>query len=300
MYLTPARFRTLGTGIDLTGVTDATLAATCERASAMIDSACAVPFLPVKHDFRGGTITGEQHKWRIPDNTFDLGQRRYYPFHDPLTSVQQFRIYVTNTQYVEIQPSDMFINRSEGYVEVVSLALTSVGLFNALIIPNVGLATPTARMNYTYGYDFPVTGEWLTNPSGDLKTYQGVNQWWDATIAATVYKNGTAITSGFTLDYDEGTVTFTSALISSDVVRADYTYKLPTGIFQATALTVAAELGEDELRGKGMTKLASLEIAEVQLRRTMGRMGAVAPSLSETVPPSAMTLLAPYVFQTVR
>lgn len=266
-YLTPERYKTMGFGIDLSDMDNAELAALCAQASAWVDSYCLAPRLPQAHDFRGGVVTGEQHAWRYPESPFDIGQRKAYPFHWPITKINQFRIYVTNTQYVEIDPNQLFVNNSLRYVEVVSLALTSAGLFNALIIPNVGLATPTVRMNYEYGWSFQETGEVLEPTDG--QTYRAQNQFWhtDAGREPVVMLDGIAQTSGFAIDANEGTVTFDADLEAGTVVSAAYYYKLPPEIQFATGHIVTWLHSSAEIASRGMARLDSLDIGEVKMRR---------------------------------
>ena len=211
MYLTTARFREMGFGVDVTEINDRELSALIAQASSVVDAYCNVPRIPQKHDFRGGSITGEQHSWKMPEHSLDYGQRRMYPFHWPILQINQFRIYVTNSQYVEIAPSELFINNSERWFEIVSYAVTSIGMFGAMIVPNIGLATPVAKVDYDYGWDFTVTDEPLTHSDG--QTWRAQNQYWHSTAdvegnsrAPVIKKNGSTISTGFTIDYDEGTI----------------------------------------------------------------------------------------------
>ena len=290
-YLTPDRLRAMGLGFDLDDVTDASLRASINRASAMVDAYCAVPMLPQKHDFRGGVVKQEQHRWRLPENVFEWGSRRFYPWHIPMQTIQLFRIYVTNTQYVEIQASELYIQQSANYAEVVSLALTGVGLFNALIIPNVGLATPTAVMDYTYGYLFAETGGTLDSIDG--KTYIADNGFWAAAPVPVVYLNGVAQTSGYRVVYDVGEVIFDANLAADDIVTADYSYTLPPAIAQATAVITAQQIAEAQLRAIGMGALSSINIEELQLRRSFGHSGV---SSIAQVSDEAKVLLEPFIF----
>lgn len=74
------------------------------------------------------------------------------------------------------------------------------------------------------GEDKDVIGETLID-SGDHKTYKFANK----NIKNTgnkIYKNDSEITTGFTIDYANGTITFTSANVSTDVIKSDYTYTI--------------------------------------------------------------------------
>ena len=291
-YLTPQRFREMGFGSDISELDDTELVSLIAQASAVVDSYCNVPRIPQKHDFRGGTITGEQHRWRYPQSPFEIGQRKYYPFHWPILEIQQFRIYVTNTQYVEIAPSAMLINNSERYWEIVSLALTGVGLFNALIIPNVGLADPIAKSTYTYGWDFTVEDDSLTCSDG--QTWRAQNQYWftDTNRAPVIKKNGAVVTSGFTVDATEGSVVFTDNLLATDSVTATYHHKLPSDIQYGTGHIVAHLHGEAELHARGMAHLTMIKVAEVTMERDLrrGNPAGLIANLDTLVPEAALLL----------
>ena len=290
-YLTPARFREMAFGIDISEINDTELASLIAQASAVVDSYCNVPRMPQKHDFRGGVITGEQHKWRYPSSPFEIGQRKYYPFHWPVISIEQFRIYVTNTQYVQIDPDAMLINNSERYWEVVSLALSSSGLFNALVIPNVGLADPLATANYTYGWDFTITDDRLTCTDG--QTWRAQNQFWfnDTGREPVVRVNDTVVTTGYTVDAYEGTVVFDDNLPATDTVSVDYHHKLPTDIQFGTGHIVAHLHGQAELHARGMAHLTALQVAEVRMeRKSPPATKGLAEMLDELVPEAALLL----------
>lgn len=295
MYVTPERYRTMGFGVDLTGVEEYELQAILQSASAAVDTYCNQPVLPQKHDFRGGVITDEVHKWRIGTDTgSEWGQRRFYFFHRPLKTVTQFRIHVTNTQYVQIPPEELFLNPIENWAEVVALAVTSIGVFGSGLIPNVGLARPYARVNYTYGWEFELTNEKLEATDGF--TFRAANQWW-VTDSATVYQNGAEITTGFTLDEDEGTVTFDDPVPTDDVITADYAHKLPRDIQYATGIIATTMLNEKELTSQGMGRVEALQVEEISIRRSLPQRSQL---MLKVIPDEAALLLDGYVVRTVR
>jgi len=278
----------MGFGIDISELSDVEIASLCAQAAVTIDAYCNTPRIPQQHDFRGGTITEEQHGWRLAQSSFELGQRRVYPYHWPIKALTQFRIYVTNTQYIEIAPTELYLNQSERYLEVVSLAMTSAGLWGALIVPNIGLATPVSRISYTYGWNFTETDEVLYDT--DAQLFRAQNQFWATTPAPIIYKNGTVVTSGFAIDYSEGTVTFTDQLEASDVITATYNYKLPREIMFAAGHIVAYLHGEQELHGRGMAHLERIKVAEIELVRPKQRRGSDPDDLAEWAPEAASLL----------
>jgi hypothetical protein len=288
----------MGLGVDLADVDDVELRSTLERASALVDTYCCVPMLPQKFDFRGGTMTDEEHEWT--DDLYDRPRPyRYYPWAGPVQSVSSFKIYSTPSVYVEIDADEMFINNSGGWIEISSLKLTQYGLFGAgLITTLLGIYHPVARATYTYGWSFPVTQEYL-EPT-DAWTYRAQNQWWKTSPAPIVYKDGVEQSTGFTIDYDEGTVTFDAALSASNIVTASYTYKLPSQISLATGVIAAEDIGQSDLRAKGMSGIDSLTVGEITLRRAANagmRGTAVVP---DSIPIKAQNLLAAFVKRTVR
>lgn len=295
MYVTPERYRTMGFGVDLNEIDDVDLRSILQSASAAVDAYCNVPLLPQKHDFRGGTITGEIHRWRLGNDVgSELGQRRFHAFHKPLRSVSSFRIHVTNTQYVNIDPNDLFLNQAESWAEVISLAVTSIGVFSAGVLPNIGLNQPHAIMDYTYGWQFAITDDVLDPTDGF--TFRAQNQWWVAD-SVTIYKNGVDVTDDVTLDLNEGTATFATQPLVSDLITADYTHKLPRDIAFATGIIATNFLNERELNASGMGRVEAMQVEEISIRRSLPQRSQLQ---LKVIPEEAALLLAGYVYTTVR
>ena len=295
LCLTPEKYRTMGFGIDLEGVEDIELASILARAQSIAEGYCAVPMLPKPHSFLGGVIpveSPEQHFWRLPESDFDMGSRRVYPYHWPIKSVEQFRIKMTNTQYVSIGPSELFINNSERYIEVISLAFTGVGLFGA-ILPTLGLMRPVSETAYTYGYEFEMVGERIY--ATDARTYRAQNQHWIADTV-TVRVDGAVVTTGFALDLVEGTVIFDTSpgLVS---VEVDYSYKLPFQIRDGISLIATHLLGEREQQARGMTGVKTLKVGEVTVTNADDK---VTSENLAYIEPEAAWLLDGFKFITVR
>ena len=289
-YITAAKFRTMAFGSDVSELSDLELESLCAQASMLVDVYCNASRIPQQHDFKGGTITGEEHSWRYPFGPFDIGQRRLYPYHWPIISIERFRIYVTRTQYVEIAPTELVINNSERFMEVVSLALTSSGLFNALIIPNVGLATPKCVTDYHYGWDFEVADEVIL-PS-DARLWRAENQFWFASPAPVVKVNGTIAATGYTVDLTEGTIVFDAEPAAGDVVAVSYHHRLPREVMFAAGRIATDLHGEAELAAKGMTHLNQIRLGDMALVRTAPRSGIDASDLAVFSPQAALYLQA--------
>jgi len=298
MYLTPEKYRTMGFGIDLEGIENVELASIMARASAIADGYCAVPKLPRPFSFLGGVITPEhpeQHVWRLPENDFDVGSRRVYPYSWPIKSVTEINIRVTNTQYVHVEPPELFINNTERYVEIVSLLLTGVGLFG-MILPSLGLMKPVAEIAYAYGYEFEEIGEVLY-PT-DARTYRALNQFWSPSPEEPkVYVSGMLQDTGYTLNRTEGVVIFDAALTAGSVVTLDYKFLLPHEIRDGVAMIATHLLGEREQQARGMTGVKRLKVAEVTIENADDKITSENLAYIE---PEAAWLLDGFKFWTVR
>lgn len=301
-YITPDRFRVMGFGVDLSDLEDADFAFICERASSLVDAHCNVPIIPVKHDFRGGMVAKEQHRWRLVDpnvmySTLDVGTRRVYPFHAPVKEITGFRVKFTNTYQVTIDPSNLYLNKSEGWAEVVSLAAVVTGIYPVGV--NFGLYTPVAEVDYTYGWTFDSVDERLHADDGF--TFRAANQFWDVTTAPVVKVNGITQSSGYTVDAYEGRVIFNALQSVNATVTATYQYTLHPDVRDATAYVVADILGDRELRQRGMANLGQLRIAELEATRSTYGHGGVTKELAEAgIPLQAQALLAPFRILTAR
>ena len=294
MYVTPERYRTMGYGVDISDVEDVELRSILARASSMVDAICAVPRLPQKFDFRGGTITGERHEWYI--DPYDRPHPyRFRLFHRPVKTIDSFRIYSGPRIYIEIPPADMMINQSASYVEIASLHLTQFGIWGAGIVPLYGLYYPMYETDYTYGYEFGIVDEVLEPTDAGL--FRAQNQYWLSTATTTVKKNGTTLTSGYTVDYTEGTVTLDANPAATDTVTATYTSTLAPEIRDATAMIATHMMGEREMEERGMAAVGSLSVAEVRISRSTPHSSR---SLTAELDPEVGSLLEPFIFRSVR
>lgn len=293
LYLTPERYRIGGFGQSLDGIEDVELRSILTRATAIVNEYCLVSNRPQRHDFRGGTIVDEKSTWDL-GNPMLPGQKRVLLRHRPVKTVTSLRINATANQYVAFDANELFV--ADGWIEVVSLAYTSVGLFGGGILPAIGLDRPIAFASYTYGYSFNEYNETLETTDANL--YRAMNQWWDATDPPVVRRNGTLVsTSEYVIDYDEGTVTFNDAQPADTQITADYTYRLPPAISEATGLIATDLLADRSLAAKGLIGLAELQVGEVRIRRESFRSAAVT---RPTIPDRAAVLLGPYRQRTAR
>jgi hypothetical protein len=287
----------MGLGNDLTDVNDLRLRSVIDQASQLVNTYCAVPASPNRHDFRGGTIVGEQHRWPLPTMNFtDQTSRRVYPYHQPLRTITSFAVKFTNTYQVAIDPANLYVDSGAGWAEVVSIAAIVSGVYPVGI--NFGLYTPIAEVSYTYGWQYPTTGEVLS-PTDSSKVFQAQNQFWLVGSTPAVYLNGALQSSGYTADFTEGTVTFATAPTASQTVTLDYTYRLPSAIAVATGLLTARLLSESDLVAAGLGSLNSLRVEEVELRRSY-RGGSQTASPIASIDPIAAAYLDSFVYMTVR
>lgn len=296
MYLTPERVKTMGLGIDLDGFDTIAIRASIARATSSIDTFCAVPTIPQRYSFRGGSIANEEHTWPI-----DPWQRprplQIWPWHTPVRTVTDCRLIwgVQNNKefFLAVDPTNILI-ADIGYIEISSLNLSQL-VFGDAVMPYIGLHNPVSRISYTYGYRFVVTDEF--GEPVDARTYQMDNQFW-ADDPVEVKVNGVVRTEAdYTLNRREGWVVFTANLNPDDEVTVSYVHTLPFDIAQACGLLVARDLSLADLRSKGMEGLASIKVKDVELRRLPpARLSGVISDM----PDEAARLLGGWVFQSIR
>lgn len=138
-YITAAELREYELGAlslpDGTDSSDGRLEKLIGVASRMVDGYCGFSFRYKS--------TVEQHKW-------NQETRRVFPYSRPIISVASFDVYVSNQQKATFNTSDLYVNTTQNYVEVTSLANVTYSLFPAIVA--LGLIDPVAVINYTHGY----------------------------------------------------------------------------------------------------------------------------------------------------
>jgi hypothetical protein len=289
-YITPRRFRSMGLGVDVGDRTDAALDALLEIATSKVDTYCNVP---EEHSFFGGTVLNEQRIWH-PGNTHAPGQRRVWPLHRPIKEVTSLAIDVTNGQYVQFTPSNLYIDHHLDSVEITSLQLTPAAVFTTGLAPYISLQNPRSRMSYTYGWEFTAHERLkIASSTPPGFEFQLDNQFASAS-GVSVTKNGTELTPMTDYEFDdyEGVVTLIAPVTRADVVFVDYTYPLPNNIAKATAL-----IGEDVVNwanqmGIGLGGLSGLSVNEVNIRVSKNAGFSMVP-----VNPAAQEMLARYMYR---
>ena len=261
-YITPTRFRESALGVDVSDKSDAELLSLISIGSALVNRHCAVP---PGHDFRGGDVTGEHHRWRT-GNTHGVPIQRIWPRHRPVSSVTSMTIYITNTWTLVLAADKLYVNTAENWIEPIGWPYTAYGTIAPLGTLPIGLRDPVATVDYHYGRNFPVTDEMLEPSSG--KTLAASNQYW-TDDPVEVKADGTALTAptDYTFDATEGTVELVT--YDPDVVyTASYTYSLPVEIGKATALIVNDLLGQSAIAGSGLLGLSGIRVEEIELRQS--------------------------------
>lgn len=290
-YMTPGRFRIGDFGADLSSITDAGLASILQTSTATVNGYCTVPTNPDEYDFRGGTVIDDSAVWEIGHELLPPG-RSALTRYTPIISVEGFRIDMTGTQYLEFSSDQLYL--TNGSIEIIAPSASGVGLWGNAVVPAIGLIPPIAKWSVTYGYRFSVRGDELY-PS-DAKEFRAFNQWWWDDPEPVIYIDGTEVdTADYTIDIDEGTVTFDDAPGANVTVRADYDYRLPSNISEAMSLIALQRIGERNLTAKGLHGLIELAVGDVRLRRDFPRAGVQRHGVSDEV----MQLLDPYKFISV-
>jgi len=279
--MTPKRYRSLATGVDLTGKSDADLMPTLDNAAFMVNSACHAPD---GYSFLGGTVAREEHQWRV-GNKYKQPSGRTWPLMRPLKDVSLLDIYVTRTQHVTFNPDQLFTQHALGYVEPVA-APNTMALFTS--VPPWLLSSPVAYVDYDYGFDLFANDERLTTISGGI--LRASHQFWFTDEEVSLTKNGVLVAPiNYTVDYDEGEITPTTPP-TNEIWRASYHHHLPPGIAAATALVATDILGDEALARAGMLGVSSLEVEEVTIKQSQKINFRVQP-----VNAAALVYLGPYM-----
>jgi len=282
-YITPARYRTMGFGIDLSDVEDIQLASQIGVAARLVNRFCN---LQPDYDFRGGTITDERHVWYL-GNYMWPGPQKVYLDKPPVKAVTSFNLWVTNTQYLTIPVNYLHYDKSRNMLEPV-IAASSIGVWSYTAIPVAGYRDPEARVSYTYGYEFPVSKE-IVYPDGGT-VYRAQNGNWVAG-SVSVYKNNVEMDDGdYSVDLADGTVTLDALLDDNDVLSIDYTYAVPSDVVYATGLITTQLLGSRAIAAQGMMGLSGISVEEIEIRQSRDSQ-----SMRDSISGLAAQLLQPYV-----
>ncbi|HEX5016516.1 MAG TPA: hypothetical protein VFX15_02895 [Actinomycetes bacterium] len=296
MYLTPAQYRARNYAVDVSSWSDAQLAAQLNRSASAIHAYTAAPTLPTPHDFRGGSIVGETHTWRISD--YEPVTRRVFLFHRPVKAVSTLRIYATDSQYVEFAADEIYYEAAEGWIEPASANLTSYGLFGAAVIPFVGLSQPHVYASYTYGRRIPI--EEQIYPIGGNTWLASIGAWSSDVGDEPVIAVGGVVRpdTDYTIDYRSGQVTFVvNEPASAATVVAQFYTGLHPDIAEAEGLITTGAIA-DRSYVATLGGLRRLTVAEITIERATDRAGGGAAQ-PVTISEEAAALLDPFIFRSV-
>ena len=281
LYLTPDRYRTLGTGVDLSGTTDAELRTILTNASQMANRAAHAP---INYSFLGGTVTEEEHQWMVGNKSIKRPSGRIWPFFRPVREVSNLRINVTRTQYIDFDDQQIFTQTDLGYTEPVA-APNTTALFTS--VPPWLLTSPVAYVDYTYGFSFDVVDEPMTSYSSYL---MADNQFWFSEEDVALKKNGAVMDPGdYTVNYTEGTIVPDSMFTDDDEFLVSYSHKLPPDVKAAVQLIATDLTGSVAIAAAGLLGLSGMKVEEVELRQSSKVNFAVTP-----VNPAAQAYMGPY------
>lgn len=292
LCLTPAQYRGMNFGADVSSMIDAELAPILSRATAEAHDFCQVP---ANHSFLGGTVVGETHLWSV-DPYDPRPQRRVFPYHRPVISIQSLHLHVTETQYLNFDNAELHYEPSGGFIEPASAALSSFGLFGTSVLPFVGLQNPFARIDYTYGFRLPFTEQAFYQGEGGY-VWRAQSGFW-TTDAIVVKINGVVANPvAYIIDRTEGTITWTAGThpTGTDTVEVSGISRLPWAI--ATAIGIIAT---DRISNRAFVShqipagVRSFKVAEVAVDRGFPRGQQGTPTID--IPVEAADKLAPYVY----
>lgn len=295
-YLMPGRFASMGLGISLTGYSDFEIWNLLQQATDVVNAYCNMPLLPTPGSFLGGFAEREEHRWRFPQSSSDRGQRRVYPKHWPIIDVSYFGIRVGHDAEAPIPPQYLVINNAERWAEVSALTIqNSSALFgvSGWVVPMGGLREPIGIISYTYGHRISLTGQRLFATAPNGLAYQAPDGMWSSAYPVVVSADGVAQDeSTYSLDYDDGRVTFATT-VPAGVLTIAYTTRLARDIATATGIVAAHITGESKLRKRNMEGLDQLRVNEVTAIRQRRMRGDNPADLAIWAPDAAL-LLAGY------
>jgi hypothetical protein len=292
-YLSPKRYALGGFGMDTEGYTASQIRQKLVQATGKVEAYCNRSMFPQRSDMRGGTITGEQHAWPVQD-AYNLlpGGRRVFLNSTPIRTVEAFAIQFTDAWYVSFPSNNLYVNKTQGYIEIVATQPTIVG-YPPLGIW-FGLTEPVVQVNYTYGYRFEVNGDPLEADS-PLLYYASHGNWLPGGDVTVTVAGVEIDPADYTVNIDDGSILFTDDTVEpgpDEEVLADYTYVLPQPVSDAVGIVATDLFGSSAIARRGMLGLSSLRVAEVSLTRM--QPGATATRNGVTIPQDAAEMLAPY------
>lgn len=285
-YGTPQSYRYAFEGLvepTTTSVTDTMLASLISRAEAAVDAYVGMSLL-TPNGFAPGVLGIVQQGF---DMTGGFGARKLR-FPSPLVpvrNIQRIQIHISNASpsgtplVATLSPGEVIINNWDGYCEAIALTLT---YSLSSVIWELGANPPIAEWDVECGFYLPYTGDTLYDTGNGL-LFRALRGFWAATytqassnqpltlppVPPNIYVNGVKQTSGYTINYADGSVTF-SASQAGQTVTADYTTTIPEVVREATIAQVTYLLQQRTLNQMGMGGLEQLKTMETFARRARG------------------------------
>lgn len=257
--MTPLRYRSFATGVDLSEKSDAELRVILTNASRMVNSAIGAP---PGYSLLGGTVVGEEHQWNV-GNAYQPASGRLWPYYRPLRGASQIRVNVTKTQYISFNEDQIFSQNDIGYIEPVA-APTTTALFTS--VPPWLLTSPVAYLDYEYGFHFVVIDEEPATMSGEL---WASNQFLFTDEDVELKKNGAVVDrNDYDVDYTEGIVTPIDLFTEDDEFLFSYHHKLPPDAQIATSLIANDMVGQTAIAAAGLIGLSGIKVEEVEIRQS--------------------------------
>jgi hypothetical protein len=261
-YLTVNQYKRYGDGVSLSGVTDMNLAFMISRAEASIDAHFGLdPKL-------GGW---EPHQVMLQQRFNEHTRQTFMPnYHIPVRNITRYRIQVSNVStsgagfFADINAGDCVINNTGQYIEIVPLQAVTYSLSPVLL--ELGLKWPIVEMDCEVGYYIPVFGDTLID-GGQHTTYYATDGFWassyDQSLASqpnqlppvppNVYVNGVKQNaSAYTVNYQDGSITFNSVQLPTATVSLDYTKTIPDFITEACVIQTSYLMAHKRLNEMGV------------------------------------------------
>lgn len=266
-YLTPTYLKRFTSGINTDTMPDDLLNMHILQAEGQVDAICRTEHQP-KNWHQVNTL-----------NTYDgMGSYSIASWPAPVINVQaltlQQAIPVPNSGLLatSLIPSNVMVQNDVGWLSVISFqALNSTSIPTGYY-PGVNFPAPSLIFDYQTSWAFPVTGETLTMLD-DQVTFQSLHPFWLASYPASVnvspyisppvppviFVNGTATTLGYTVNYAEGQVVFSTPQ-TNNVITANYAYSTPDPVREATRLLVFQSLSEQNPNLAGVAGFGSINL----------------------------------------
>lgn len=280
-YLTSGQFKRFGIGVSLDGINALNLTLAIAEAESAVDA--HMQFDPKIGGFEPHTVWYEA-PWRPGTLRTPMPSSPI-----PVRQIVRYRIQVSNLStsgagfFANINASDCVINEFDAYIEIVPLQAVTYSLSPVLL--QLGLNPPIVQCDCEVGYYLPILGETLMN-DGQNKTYYGMRGFWASSydqaihvqpatlppVPPVVYKNGVVVSNSlYSINYTEGSVTFTTANQNTDVITSDYTATIPDYVYFATVEQTAFNIAMRELNRQGLIGLEEVRSGDTLVRRIGGR-----------------------------